>query len=382
MGPHRGGSPAAVHHDRLGVGEAPGPRHRQLGEGRRRGAGRTPPSRPRCPPTSSTSSTPTSTCRSSSPRSSPTDLSGLAGPLSAALREPATVAVEKLIATPRFQKLWSNANRVAHEKLVAILEDKANYVSTTGGTVTLELGKLVTALGEDLGLPSALLDKIPVRRRQHRAGQVRPAEGRPDRGQGAQVDEPPALRPRGRPVCPRRLPGQGCPAPHVPQRGLDGRGGRPVHRRHPADHRQLRAVDAERPLAEAGGEGRLHHRQCAAREPGVDDLRMGPVHRARLHPRRPHPGGRVGRAAPSPRCSTSGGRRSPLVVGGIYILLLLWAPIPALQTWPARSLCLAVGAGPRHLGCCAGARSSSSPTPSSAGPSAAPATSCRRPGAR
>jgi hypothetical protein len=92
----------------------------------------------------------------------PTDLSGLAGPLSAALREPATVAVEKLIATPRFQKLWSNANRLAHEKLVAILEDKGNYVSTTGGTVTLELGKLVTALGEDLGLPSALLDKIPA----------------------------------------------------------------------------------------------------------------------------------------------------------------------------------------------------------------------------
>ena len=71
----------------------------------------------------------------------PDDLSGLAGPLSAALREPATVAVEKLIDTPRFQKLWSEANRVAHEKLVAILEDKANYVSTTGGTVTLELGQ-------------------------------------------------------------------------------------------------------------------------------------------------------------------------------------------------------------------------------------------------
>lgn len=91
----------------------------------------------------------------------PTDLSGLAGPLSAALRAPATVAVEKLITTPRFQKLWSNANRVAHEKLVAILEDKGDYVSTTGGTVTLELGPLVTALGEDLGLPAALLDKIP-----------------------------------------------------------------------------------------------------------------------------------------------------------------------------------------------------------------------------
>lgn len=91
----------------------------------------------------------------------PENLQGIAGPIAAAVREPATVAVEKLLQTSQVQKIWSDANRVAHEKLVAILEDKGNYVSTTGGKVTLELGKVVTALGEQLGLPQAALDKIP-----------------------------------------------------------------------------------------------------------------------------------------------------------------------------------------------------------------------------
>ncbi len=91
----------------------------------------------------------------------PENFQGLAGTIAAGLRQPATIAVEKLLETPRFQQLWSNANRVAHEKLVDILEDKGTFVSTTDGTVTLELGKLVTALGEQLGLPSSVLDRIP-----------------------------------------------------------------------------------------------------------------------------------------------------------------------------------------------------------------------------
>lgn len=91
----------------------------------------------------------------------PEQFQGLAGTIAAGLRQPATIAVEKLLATPRFQNLWSNANRVAHEKLVDILEDKGRFVSTTNGTVTLQLGELVTALGTQLGLPTAIIDKIP-----------------------------------------------------------------------------------------------------------------------------------------------------------------------------------------------------------------------------
>lgn len=91
----------------------------------------------------------------------PDDLTGLSGPLAAGLRQPATLAIEKLLQTSQVQDLWHKANEVAHEKLVDILEDNGDLVSTGGGTVTLELGPLVTDLGEQLGLPSGLLDRIP-----------------------------------------------------------------------------------------------------------------------------------------------------------------------------------------------------------------------------
>ena len=91
----------------------------------------------------------------------PEQFQGLAGPLAAGLRQPATVAVERLLATPQVQRLWHEANEVAHRKLIDVLEDKGEFVSTSDGTVTLELGTIVTALGQDLGIPQAALDKIP-----------------------------------------------------------------------------------------------------------------------------------------------------------------------------------------------------------------------------
>jgi hypothetical protein len=91
----------------------------------------------------------------------PDDLQGLAGPLSAALRSPATSAVERLLATGPVQATWSEANRAAHELLVKALEDDGEFVSTAGGTVTLDLGTVVVALGQDLGVPQSLLDRIP-----------------------------------------------------------------------------------------------------------------------------------------------------------------------------------------------------------------------------
>ncbi len=91
----------------------------------------------------------------------PENWQGIAGPIAAGLRQPATLAVQKLLASDQFKKVWHQANELAHQKLVAVLEDKGTYVSTTGGTVTLELGKLVSDLGRQLGLPQAALDKIP-----------------------------------------------------------------------------------------------------------------------------------------------------------------------------------------------------------------------------
>jgi hypothetical protein len=92
----------------------------------------------------------------------PEQLSGLAGPLAGAFRGPAGEAVDQLLASQRFADLWSSANRVAHEKIVAILRDETSAAtSATDGTVTLELGVIIRALGESLGIPAAALDRIP-----------------------------------------------------------------------------------------------------------------------------------------------------------------------------------------------------------------------------
>jgi hypothetical protein len=93
----------------------------------------------------------------------PDNLKPLAGPVAGALRQPATNAVERLLDAPRVQQLWVNANAVAQQKLVNVLEDKTGSgISTGDGVVTLDLSELVTELGADLGVPASALDRIPA----------------------------------------------------------------------------------------------------------------------------------------------------------------------------------------------------------------------------
>src|SRR3954462_837085 len=92
----------------------------------------------------------------------PDDLKPLAAPVSGALRQPVTDSVKRLLEAPRVQQLWVNANGVAQQKLVNVLENKTGHgISTGDGVVTLDLGQLVTDLGTQLGLPQSVLDRIP-----------------------------------------------------------------------------------------------------------------------------------------------------------------------------------------------------------------------------
>ncbi len=92
----------------------------------------------------------------------PENAARLAGPLTGLLREPITDGISRLIASDRFAELWQNANRRAHERLVAILRDETRPgVSTADGTVTLEMGTIITNVGERLGVPQSALDRIP-----------------------------------------------------------------------------------------------------------------------------------------------------------------------------------------------------------------------------
>ena len=93
----------------------------------------------------------------------PPNLSGLAGPIAGALREPAQTAVDRFLERPRVQAAWKNANRVAQKQLVAILEGKSTgSISTGNGEVTLDLHQFITNVGAQLGIGSQLASRIPA----------------------------------------------------------------------------------------------------------------------------------------------------------------------------------------------------------------------------
>jgi hypothetical protein len=92
----------------------------------------------------------------------PQDLKGLAGPLAGALRGPLTDGVEQLIASDAVAVTWEEANRIAHQTLVAILRDETREgISTADGVVAIELKPLVVTLAESIGLSGDRIDALP-----------------------------------------------------------------------------------------------------------------------------------------------------------------------------------------------------------------------------
>ena len=92
----------------------------------------------------------------------PPDLDGLAAPLAGAVREPAQGAVDEFLQRPRVQDLWENVNREAHDALLRTLEDETREgVSTEGGAVTLDLRTLIVNVGEELGFGEELDARLP-----------------------------------------------------------------------------------------------------------------------------------------------------------------------------------------------------------------------------
>jgi hypothetical protein len=91
----------------------------------------------------------------------PGDTKELAGPAAGGLRQVAGQGAEKVLETATAQELWEDANRTAHEQLLAVLEDKKEAVSTEEGTVSLNLGQLLQNLAEQVGIGEDLVDKLP-----------------------------------------------------------------------------------------------------------------------------------------------------------------------------------------------------------------------------
>lgn len=91
----------------------------------------------------------------------PGETKQLAGPVSGGLRQVAGSGAEEVLKSSTAQELWKDANRAAHEQLLAVLENKKEAVSTANGEVTLNLGGLVTNLADQVGIGTQLAEKLP-----------------------------------------------------------------------------------------------------------------------------------------------------------------------------------------------------------------------------
>ncbi len=92
----------------------------------------------------------------------PEELEGLGGPLAGVLRDPLTDTADRLLQIEPVKVVWEQANREAHEAVVAILEDDVgDNASTSGGVVVIDLGGVLVQVGEQIGLPEGVLDAIP-----------------------------------------------------------------------------------------------------------------------------------------------------------------------------------------------------------------------------
>ncbi len=91
----------------------------------------------------------------------PDDLKEFSGPASSGLRQVAGEGAEKVLETSAAQTLWVEANRNAHTRLVEVLEEKGDAVSTEEGAVKLNLGSLLTDLADQVGIGADLADKLP-----------------------------------------------------------------------------------------------------------------------------------------------------------------------------------------------------------------------------
>src|SRR3954452_20644127 len=86
----------------------------------------------------------------------------LAGPAANALRTQVEKTARRALARPDVQALWTNANRTAHEQLLAVLDGGGTTVSTQNGEVVLNLQDLLAKLQQETGVGGRLRKVLPA----------------------------------------------------------------------------------------------------------------------------------------------------------------------------------------------------------------------------
>jgi hypothetical protein len=92
----------------------------------------------------------------------PPRLQPLAGPAAGGLREFADRAARRMLSRPAVQERWAQANRAAQEQLLKILEGGGPVVSTTGGDVVLDLTELLNQIQQRVGIGGRLAERLPA----------------------------------------------------------------------------------------------------------------------------------------------------------------------------------------------------------------------------
>jgi len=92
----------------------------------------------------------------------PPQLAPLAPQIAAGLEPVAVRTADQLLARPKVQQLWREANRHAHQLLVAVLEGKKGILVSTDGNVVLNLQPILKQLSEETGLGGRLQGKFPA----------------------------------------------------------------------------------------------------------------------------------------------------------------------------------------------------------------------------
>jgi hypothetical protein len=91
----------------------------------------------------------------------PPEVQPLAGPVAGALRGAADDVALKALEQPKVQDLWVQATALAQTKLIALIKDEGEFISTTDGVVAVDLKAVLDEVTAQLGLGEALVEKLP-----------------------------------------------------------------------------------------------------------------------------------------------------------------------------------------------------------------------------
>ncbi len=86
---------------------------------------------------------------------------GLAPVLAGIARQGTEAAAARLLERPRLQTAWVRTATATQRQLVRLLEDEGEFVSTTGGQVTLDLRPIILELADETAILGRVAERLP-----------------------------------------------------------------------------------------------------------------------------------------------------------------------------------------------------------------------------